>query len=80
MKLLELSIDETLTPGTANKRGYTYEMDVSSLTPAELQDDFVELVEKEGFKIGQPEYHMTDDNSDRGLYAPLEEKKENKAD
>ena len=76
MKLLELSIDETLTPATAKERGYTYALDVSSLRPPELHDVFVKLVEKKGFKVGQPKYRMSDDNSDRGLYAPLEEKKE----
>jgi hypothetical protein len=75
MKLLELPIDKTLTPFTANKRGYTYAVDVSSLTTPELHDELVKLVEKEGFKVGQPQSHMSDDNSDRGLYAPLAKNK-----
>jgi hypothetical protein len=74
MKLLEMPIDETLTPGSANERGYTYELDLSSLTPLELHDIFLELVEKQGFKIGQPKYRLADDNTDRGLYAPVERK------
>ena len=43
--------------------------------PAAPEQQSKDQKDQEGFKIGQPQYHMTDDNSDRGLYAPLEKKK-----
>lgn len=68
--LPELLIDLSLTPENAVKRGYEFDSQViyDREAPFEAMEDIIDLVKKNGYKLGQP---ASDISKMLGLYKPL---------
>jgi hypothetical protein len=73
-KLIDFPVDETLTWETAKKRGYEFQLNIRTVKiDPDVEKDFVELLEKEGYELGAAYRPLTDD--ERGLYNPVPLKK-----
>lgn len=70
----ELPYDHTLTPESAKGRGYEFETHIpQDDMPDEFFDEYMHLVENEGYAVGQPASSMGADVW-FGLYAPIKKK------
>jgi len=70
--LLPDFIDDNLTPENAKENGYTYvdEVIYDREAPVEAMQDIIDMVEKEGFKLGTSA-RRDDPSPFSGLYVPL---------
>jgi len=69
-RLLDFPVDETLTWDTAKKRGYEFQLNVKRINiDPDVEKDFIELLEKEGYILGAAVRPLNDD--ERGLYKPV---------
>lgn len=71
--LVNLPIDETLTPESAASRGYEFINNTiyDREAPVEAMQEIIDLVTDQGYKLGQPASVMGEDIF-VGLYAPVE--------